>query len=479
MQTLNELLQSISAANMVDIAIMACLIYFVLLWFKDTRAFQILATLLAIGIFYFVASALGLILTSVLFQYLWAAIIVVLVIVFQPEIREMLDRASPVRYLRGRHPNNVRPDLLDEMVRAVAELARLKVGALIVFQRMDGLGNLILKGKTLDTIVSSEALVMIFQKSSPLHDGAVLISKERINAASCILPLSTDEALSSRYGTRHRAALGLTERSDALCVVVSEERGEVALVENKEITVYKKKGEFRQALERAVVRGGAAEAAVTHPGPMALIRSNWPLKLAAAGSAIVLWFVVVGPQRSEVGMSIPIQYTNLPATMEITGKWMDRIDVRVRGSESGLANLKPGSVRAVVDLSGVVSGLNYFRITNKNLLVPPGITISQIRPSDLHLSIEAASVRKVSVVPTLVGALPEKTKIVVAPSEVTIRVAPGDLKKVASVTTEPVNVVELTAKRKMIIPVLVKPEGLRIDSIDPMQVAVTMESDNQ
>jgi len=178
-------------------------------------------------------------------------------------------------------------------------------------------------------------------------------------------------------------------------------------------------------------------------------------------------------------MSIPIQYTNLPATMEITGKWMDRIDVRVRGSESGLANLKPGSVRAVVDLSGVVSGLNYFRITNKNLLVPPGITISQIRPSDLHLSIEAASVRKVSVVPTLVGALPEKTKIVVAPSEVTIRVAPGDLKKVASVTTEPVNVVELTAKRKMIIPVLVKPEGLRIDSIDPMQVAVTMESDNQ
>jgi len=261
-------------------------------------------------------------------------------------------------------------------------------------------------------------------------------------------------------------------------VVISEERGEVSLVEDKEIIIYKKKGEFRQALERGLVRGVTAETGGPPPDPLTLLRSNWPLKLAAAGSAIVLWFVVVGPQRSEVGMSIPIQYTNLPPTMEITGKWMDRIDVRIRGSESGLANLKPGSVRAVVDLSGVIPGLNYFRITSKNLLVPPGITTSQIRPSDLHLNIEAASVRKVSVVPTIVGALPEKAKIVVVPSEVTIRGVQRDLKKVASITTEPVNVAELTAKRKVMVPVQVKPDGLKIDSIYPMQVAVTMESES-
>ncbi|MBI4962679.1 MAG: TIGR00159 family protein [Desulfomonile tiedjei] len=479
MQTLEELLQSISAANMVDIAIMACLIYFILSWFRGTRAFQILVTLLAIGVFYFVASALGLILTSVLFQYLWAAIIVVLVIVFQPEIREMLDRVSPVRYLSGRQSNDVGPGMLDETVRAVAELARLRIGALIVLQRMDILDILILKGKTLDTVMSAEALVMIFQKTSPLHDGAVLISKERIHAASCILPLSTDEALSSRYGTRHRAALGLTERSDALCIVVSEERGEVSLVEDKEITVYKKKGEFRQALERGLVRGVAAETGGPRPNALTLLKSNWPLKLAAAGCAMVLWFVIVGPQRSEVGMSIPIQYTNLPPSMEITGKWMDRIDVRIRGSESGLANLKPGSVRAVVDLSGVIPGLNYFRITSKNLLVPPGITTSQIRPSDLHLNIEAASVRKISVVPTIVGAIPDKTKVAVLPSEVTIRAVQGDLKKVVSVTTEPISVAELSAKRRVMTLVQVKPDGLKIDSIEPMQVAVTMEPESQ
>lgn len=474
MQALKELIYSISAANILDITIIGCLIYFVLAWLHGTRAFQILATLLGIGLFYLAASASGLILTSVLFQYLWAAIIVVLVIVFQPEIREMLDRASPIRYLSGRQPEDVKPDMIDEIVRAVAELARLKIGGLIVFQRLDRLDNLMLKGKLLDSLVSSEALVMIFQKTSPLHDGAVLISRDRIKAASCVLPLSQNEDLGSHYGMRHRAALGLTEKSDAVCVVVSEERGEVSLVEGKELTNYKKKGEFRQALEHSLVPGRIPQAGATID-PMSLVTSNWGLKILSLATAVFLWFVVVGPQRTEVGMSVPIQYTNLPPTMELTGKWMDRIDVMIKGSGGGLANLTPGSVRAVVDLSTVLPGLNYYRITNKNLLVPPGIAISQIRPSDLHLNIEAASMKDIGVVPTLAGALPENSKVIVTPAEVRIRAAQGDLKKVTSVTTEPVNVAELTSKGKITIPVLVKPDGLRIDSIEPVQVTVALE----
>jgi diadenylate cyclase len=474
MQALKEFVYSISAANIFDITIIGCLIYFVLAWLQGTRAFQILATLLGIGLFYLAASASGLILTSVLFQYLWAAIIVVLVIVFQPEIREMLDRASPIRYLSGRQHDDVKPDIIDEIVKAVAELARVKIGALIVFQRLDRLDNLILTGKLLDSLVSAEALVMIFQKTSPLHDGAILISRDRIKAAGCVLPLSQNEDIGSHYGTRHRAALGLTEKSDAVCVVVSEERGEVSLVEGKEIANYKKKGEFRQALERWLVPGKAPLEG-TATGPLSWITSNWALKILSLGTAVFLWFVVVGPQRSEVGMSVPIQYTNLPPTMELTGKWMDRIDVMIRGSGAGLANLKPGSVRAVVDLSGVLPGLNYYRITDKNLLVPPGITISQIRPSDLHLNIEAASTKNIGVVPTLSGALPENAKVIVTPTEVRIRAVQGDLKKVTSVTTEPVNVSELTAKGKIVIPVLVKPDGLRIDSIEPVQVTVALE----
>ena len=476
MQTLQELLNSISAVNVVDIGIIACLIYFLLIWFRGTRSFQIMATLLGIGVFYFVASRAGLVLTSTLFQYLWAAIIVVLVIVFQPEIRQILDRVSPIRYLSGRQPLDLDSGMVEEIVKAVAELARLRIGAIIVFQRFDRLDNLIISGKSLESLVSAEAVVMIFQKASPLHDGAILIWGDRIRAAGCILPLSRDEDLSSRYGTRHRAALGLTERSDALCVVVSEERGEVSIAEGKEMTTYTKKADFQQALEAGLQRVWSAASAPA-PGLYSLLTSNWRLKGVSVAIAALLWFVVVGPQQSEIGMSIPIQYTNLPTVMEITGKWVDRIDVRLRGSESSLANLGTGSVRAVLNLTRVVPGLNYFRMTGKNLLVPPGITISQIRPSDLYLTIEIASVKKVSVVPTVVGPIPERTKVVVAPAEVQVRALAADLNKISSLTTDSIAVTDLIAKGKAIVPVVVKPDGLKIESVDPQQVTVTLETE--
>jgi diadenylate cyclase len=476
MQSFSELLSSITATNIADILIMAVLVYSVAAWLKGTRAFQILASLVVMVMLYYAAARLGLILTSLLFQYLWAAIIVVLVIVFQPEIREMLDRASPIRYLSGNKADRVRPELVDETVKAVAELASQRLGALIVFKRQDGLGNLITKGKPLETLVSSEAMLMIFQKRSPLHDGAILVVGDRIQSAGCILPLSKNEELDTYYGTRHRAALGLTERSDALCAVVSEERGEVSLVERNQITNYRKRGDFRQALERGLTFGQTDHDG-TSVGLGSLLLSNWPLKIVCLLISIALWLVVVGPQRSELGLTVPIQYTNLGPEMEITGTWMDRVDVRARGSEASLTNLKPGSVRVVLDLSSVVTGLNYFRITPKNVICPPGITISEVRPSDLHLNIEAASLKKIGVVPTLVGPLPEKTKVTCTPAEVQVRAVQGELKKVTSATTEPVNAADLEAKGKVMVPVVIKPDGLRIESIEPMQVTVSLEGD--
>ncbi len=204
---------------------------------------------------------------------------------------------------------------------------------------------------------------------------------------------------------------------------------------------------------------------------------NWRLKLLALATSIFLWFLIVGPQRSEIGISVPIQYTNLPSSMEIVGPWMDRIDVRARGSASGLESLHPGAVRAVVDLSKVTPGLNFFRMTPNSLQVPPGITIAQIRPSDLQLNIEAASVKVFKVVPTIVGVLPEKSKIVVSPPDVRVRASQGDLKKLVSVTTDPVNISELALKQQMKVPIAIKPEGLRIDSIEPVQVTVIFETE--
>jgi diadenylate cyclase len=475
-QSFSELFSSITATNVADILIMAVLVYSVAAWLKGTRAFQILASLVVMVMLYYACSRLGLVLTSLLFQYLWAAIIVVLVIVFQPEIREMLDRVSPIRYLSGHKVDGVKTELLDETVKAVAELASQRLGALIVFKRVDALGNLMTKGKPLGTLLSSEAIIMIFQKRSPLHDGAIFVVGDRIQSAGCILPLSKSEDLDTYYGTRHRAALGLTERSDALCVVVSEERGEVSLVERNQITNYRKRGDFQQALERGLALGQTNHDSRS-VGPASLLLANWRLKILCLLISIALWLVVVGPQRAELGLSVPIQYTNLPPEMEITGTWTDRVDARVKGSEASINNMKPGSVRVVLDLNSVVTGLNYFRITPKNVSVPPGITISEVRPSDLQLSIEAASLKKIAVVPTLVGPLPEKVKVSCSPAEVQVKAVQDELKKIKSVTTEPVTVAELEAKGKVVVPVLIKPDGLKIESTDPVQVTITLEAE--
>lgn len=471
MQVLLDLVHSITLAGAVDILIIASLFYFGLVWIRGTRAFQILATMAVIGLLYLVASRMGLVMTSFLFQYLWAAIIIVLVIVFQPEIRQMLDRASPIRYLSGTRSTAVEPTVLDETVRAVGELARTRTGALIVFRRLDRLEDFLLIGTRLDSLVSAEALLTIFQKHSPLHDGAVLISGDRIRAASCILPLSTDESLASRYGTRHRAALGLTERSDAMCVVVSEERGEVSLAENKTLRHFSRKGEFRTELERGLAgRNRATSVADTWIG--GLILANWKSKLIALAAALTLWVAIVGPQRTEVGVSVPIQYTNLPAGMEITGKWMDRVDVRLRGSEASLTSLRPGAVKAVVDLSNIVSGLNFYRISERDLQVPPGVTIAKIRPSDLRLTVTASSTKSFPVKPDLVGELAPEYAVTVSPAEVRVRALPEVLKQVTSVETDPVNATELVEKGRLTIPVSVRPSGLMIDAIEPLQVTV-------
>ncbi len=389
----------------------------------------------------------------------------------------MLDRASPFRRLMSNKGGEVKKGLVEEVVSAVVELSREKIGALIVFQREDVLDNLVLKGKDLDSIITSELVESLFQKNSPLHDGAILINKGRIVAAGCILPLSRDEDLSRRYGTRHRAAIGITERSDAVSVVVSEERGEVSLVAAGLINTFRKKAEFVSSLEKLLSTGQLDDEPDTSENIGAQIVSNWKLKLLSLITSIFLWFVIVGPQKSELGISVPIQYTKLPPSVEIIGQWMDRLDVRVRGSASGLDALSPGAVRAVVDLGKVLPGLNYFRITRDNILVPPGITIAQIRPSDVHLYIETALSKQVKVVPTIVGALPEKSKLVIQPAEVKIRAGHGDLKKMTSVTTDPVGVGELLAKESVSAPVVVKPDGLRIDSIDPGQVTVKLEAE--
>ena len=252
-------LQEMSLWALIDIFILAVLIYQLLLMIRGTRAVNILLALTAVALLY-VMTGPGLIelhaLHSILGNLLFYLPLIVIVL-FQNQIRQALAQLGK-NPLSSLIPKRTDENLIEEVTLAAASLASKRIGALIVVEREMGLRTFSETGIALDSLISYDLLMNIFTRRSPLHDGAVIIAEGRIKAASCYLPLTTNPSLSRSYGTRHRAAVGITEESDAVAIVVSEERGVVSLAENGKISA----ALDAQGLETLLVHllgGGATE----------------------------------------------------------------------------------------------------------------------------------------------------------------------------------------------------------------------------
>ena len=215
-------------ADLIDVLIVAYIIYRLLLLMKGTRSAQIVAGLILVGVVSFVAFWFRLEALKWLFTSLATVGFIVLVVVFQPELRGALAQIGHSRMIRVFFKLEPHPAVA-EIVRGAERLAELGWGALIVMERDVGLRNIAETGKQLDARLSDEMLVTIFTPHSPLHDGAVIISGETIAAAACTLPLTIVDEYADLYGMRHKAAVGITEDSDAIVVIVSEETRKVSL----------------------------------------------------------------------------------------------------------------------------------------------------------------------------------------------------------------------------------------------------------
>jgi uncharacterized protein (TIGR00159 family) len=230
-------LQELSLWALIDIAILALLIYQLLLMIRGTRAVNILLALTAVALLY-VMTGPGLIelnaVHSILGNLLFYLPLIVIVL-FQNQIRQALAQLGK-NPLSNLIPKRTDENLIEEVTLAAVSLASKRIGALIVIEREMGLRTFSETGIALDALISYDLLMNIFTRRSPLHDGAVIIAEGRVKAASCYLPLTTNPSLSRTFGTRHRAAVGITEESDAVAIVVSEERGVVSLAENGKIS---------------------------------------------------------------------------------------------------------------------------------------------------------------------------------------------------------------------------------------------------
>jgi diadenylate cyclase len=218
--------RSIQFKDIIDILIVALLIYRILLLVQGTKALQMLAGLTVIILLYFFSETFELLTLNWILHTFMSSLLILIIIVFQDDIRKALAKIGTVPIARIQTEYSFG---IEEVVKAVTKLAEKKIGALIVFEREISLKDYLEGAVLLDAKVSEELLISIFNPKSPLHDGAVVISGGKIVAAGVVLPLSTNPDIAKDLGTRHRAGIGITEVSDAVAVIVSEERGEISL----------------------------------------------------------------------------------------------------------------------------------------------------------------------------------------------------------------------------------------------------------
>ena len=234
-----NLTHRIRVVDVIDILIVAIIIYELLLLTRHTRGSALLKGLFLLLIIAFLSNLLGLVSLNWLLNAILQNGAIVLVVLFQPEFRKALERMGRSRVFKkgGHKPLNEDNDLIiSEIIQTIMDLSKRRVGALIVFEQQTGLEDVIETGTRLNAEISAPLLENIFEPNTPLHDGAVVIRDNEIMAAACILPLAEASGVSRELGTRHRAAVGISENTDAIVIVVSEETGIVSLARDGHLT---------------------------------------------------------------------------------------------------------------------------------------------------------------------------------------------------------------------------------------------------
>jgi diadenylate cyclase len=239
-----------SVRDLIDIALVAFIIYRFLLLMRGTRGVQMTFGLVMLLLFYWVTRFYGLNTVEWLFTNILTYIVFAIIVLYQNEIRRALTGIGKTSiWGHYRHQGN---SGFEEIVLAATTLASKKIGALVVIERDIGLKNYVESGIAMDAVLTYDLLVTIFSPNTPLHDGAVIIQHKRVAAAGCFLPLTTDPFLSKELGTRHRAAIGITEETDAAAVIVSEETGTISLALGGNITRDLNGTSLRSALQNAI-----------------------------------------------------------------------------------------------------------------------------------------------------------------------------------------------------------------------------------
>lgn len=371
--------------DLIDVLFLTTVAYHLYIWFRGTKAFKALLGLAILGGVFTVARYLGLFLTTWFFQILWQVLVIFLIILFQKEIRQVLEFVNPFKQI-SRKRILLSDKWISSFSDALLTLSKEKIGALIVIERMDRIDEFITEGIRFEAEPTPQILLSIFQKSSPIHDGAIIIKDGRIQMVSCYLPLSSSESLPHEWGTRHRAGVGLAERCDAWIFVVSEERGTIHLIKGKESVPVKSKEQLNSLIKEAL-RYGISEKESWKEQLQELFLNRWKEKLGTLLLISIIWFMFAGQQDFEKTIKVHVELKNIPPKIEVIEPLDPAVTIRIRGRRKDVSLISSNNVLCWVDLSMAKYGTRNFKILRNNVILPnEKVNILDIQPSEISFN---------------------------------------------------------------------------------------------
>jgi uncharacterized protein (TIGR00159 family) len=308
------------------------------------------------------------------------AVIGLLLLLFQAELQHSILRWDSLVHLRF-HTPGASHRTYDAIAAALFAMARDHIGALIVLSRKDPISSLVSNGVRVDAEVSKGLLEAIFRKDSPMHDGAVTIEGERIGYARVVLPLTGRDDIPAEFGTRHRAAMGLAERSDALVLVASEERGEVVMIDGREIHKMPDEAALRQALHNLHPERPASISTKLRR----VLVSNMRYRLTALALAGLIWGIsFFGGGANIKNVIAPVEFANVPSGLYISSQTVNSVNFQLRGNAWLMDSVMP-SLTARLDVSKLDAGWHTIALVSTDLKLPPGVALEWASPKTISL----------------------------------------------------------------------------------------------
>ncbi len=401
MSDLLTFLSSIRWQDVIDITLNSYILFRLYVLFRGTNVFRVIMGLAFLWFFQRVAVSLGLIVTSWAIQGITAVAAFIIIVVFRNEIRSVLQARKLKAVLWG-FSHKAASTRIESLVEGVFDLARRHTGALIVLPGKEDLSEVVQGGIPWRGWLSKEMILSIFWPDNPVHDGAAIIQGDRVTEVGVILPLSHRQDLPSHYGTRHRAAAGLAESTDALVILVSEERGHIIVAKGSRLRVIHGRQQLEQLLQEHV--------GITAPPSGYPTRKRLQLGIAALVSVLFItgvWFSFTWGLYTLITLEVPIEYMNRDPGMELIETSVNTVRLDLSGSGALIKSVRAEQVHVRLDLSKAVVGRNTFNITPENVSLPPGVLLRAVKPPAVEVTLDIPVTKELPIQVDWTGKLPK------------------------------------------------------------------------